>query len=150
MSETPAASSERSTQTATGRRHTLWSSARLMGRATRRLTRITLSLLGAGVLLAAVAWAVLLFQILPRIGDWRDDLAQQATRALGVTVRIGALQGHAEGMWPVLSLHRVELLDEQGRVALSLPEVSARVSLATLSPQALWAGEVRLGRLELV
>ena len=81
MSETPAASSERSTQTATGRRHTLWSSARLMGRATRRLTRITLSLLGAGVLLAAVAWAVLLFQILPRIGDWRQDLAVQATLA---------------------------------------------------------------------
>ncbi len=121
-----------------------------MGRATRRLIRITLSLLGAGVLLAAVAWAVLLFQILPRIGDWRQDLAEQATRALGVTVRIGALQGHAEGMWPVLSLRQVELLDEQGRVALALPEVSARVSLATLSPQALWAGEVRLGRLELV
>ena len=121
-----------------------------MGRATRRLVRITLSLLGAGVLLAAVAWAVLLFQILPRIGDWRQDLAEQATRALGVTVRIGALQGHAEGMWPVLSLRQVELLDEQGRVALALPEVSARVSLATLSPQALWAGEVRLGRLELV
>lgn len=121
-----------------------------MGRATRRLTRITLSLLSALVLLAAVAWAVLLFQILPRIGDWRQDLAEQATRALGVTVRIGALQGHAEGMWPVLSLHRVELLDERGRVALSLPEVSARVSLATLSPQALWAGEVRLDRLELV
>lgn len=121
-----------------------------MGRATRRLTRITLSLLGALVLLAAVAWAVLLFQILPRIGDWRQDLAEQATRALGVTVRIGALQGHAEGMWPVLSLHRVELMDERGQVALSLPEVSARVSLATLSPQALWAGEVRLDRLELV
>ena len=137
-------------QTPTGRRHTMWSSARFMGRATQRLTRITLSLMGAVVLLAAVAWAVLLFQILPRIGDWRQDLAEQATRTLGVTVRIGALQGRAEGMWPVLSLHRVELLDEQGRLALSLPEVSARVSLATLSPQALWAGEVRLGRLELV
>src|SRR5574343_422849 len=149
MSETPA-SSEHSTPANSPRQHPLWSSALFMGRATRRLTRITLSLLSAGVLLAAVAWAVLLFQILPRIGDWRQDLAEQATRALGVTVRIGALQGHAEGMWPVLSLHRVELLDEQGRVALSLPEVSARVSLATLSPQALWAGEVRLDRRELL
>lgn len=132
------------------RRHPLVSSVLLMGRATRRLMWITLSLLGALVLLAGVAWAVLLFQILPRIDDWRQDLAEQATRTLGVTVRIGALKGHAEGMWPVLSLRQVELLDERGQVALSLPEVSARVSLATLSPLALWAGEVRLDRLELL
>lgn len=131
-------------------RHPLWSSTLVVGRAARRLTRVTLSVMGALVLLAAVAWAVLLFQILPRIGEWRQDLAEQATRALGVTVRIGTLQGHADGMWPVLSLRQVELLDDRGQVALSLPEVSARVSLATLSPQALWAGEVRLDRLELV
>lgn len=132
------------------RHHPLWSSALIMGLATRRVVRMGLSLMGAVLLLAAVAWAVLLFQILPRIGDWRQDVAEQATRALGVTVRIGALQGHADGMWPVLSLRQVELLDDRGQVALSLPEVSARVSLATLSPQALWAGEVRLDRLELL
>lgn len=132
------------------RRHALWSSALFMGRATRRLTRITLACLAVILVLAGLAWAVLLWQILPRIGDWRLELAAQATRALGVTVQIGELQGRAEGMWPVLTLRRVALLDEQGRAALSLPEVSARVSLATLSPQALWAGEVRLDRLELV
>lgn len=58
-----------------------------MGLATRRLVRMGLSLMGAVLLLAAVAWAVLLFQILPRIGDWRQDVAEQATRALGVTDR---------------------------------------------------------------
>lgn len=149
MSESPATSAH-PTPAAPPRRHPLWSSALFVGRATRRVTRITLSVLGGLLLLAGVVWAVLLFQILPRIGEWRQDLAEQATRALGVTVRIGALQGQADGMWPVLSLHRVELLDERGQVALSLPEVSARVSLATLSPQALWAGEVRLDRLELL
>lgn len=106
--------------------------------------------LAAVSLLVAVAWGVLLFQILPRVDVWRVDLAEQATRALGVTVRIGRVEGRADGIWPVLTLHQVQLLDTRGQVGLSLPEVSARVSLATLSPQALWSGEVRLDRLTLV
>lgn len=150
MSETPPAQSERSTQTEPRRRHALMSSVFVMGRATQRMVWIAVGLLATLAVLASIAWAVLLFQILPRIDTWRTTLAEQATRALGVTVRIGELQGHAEGIWPVLTMRKVELLDDQGRVALALPEVTGRVSLSTLSPQALWAREVRLGRLELL
>ncbi|RZK99382.1 MAG: AsmA family protein, partial [Rubrivivax sp.] len=102
------------------------------------------------LVMAAVAWWALLFQILPRIGSFREALAQQATKALGVPVHIGAVSGRAEGWSPVLSLKEVALLDERGRVALHLPEVTARISLRSLSPTALWHQEIRLGRLVLV
>ncbi|MGH6645999.1 YhdP family protein [Aquabacterium sp.] len=102
------------------------------------------------LVMAAVAWWALLFQILPRIGQWREALAQQATKALGVPVHIGAVSGRAEGWSPVLSLKEVALLDERGSVALRLPEVTARISPRSLSPTALWRQEVRLDRLVLV
>lgn len=102
------------------------------------------------LLLAAAAWAVLLYQILPRIDEWRDALAQQASRALGVTVQIGRVSGRPEGGWPVLSLTEVRLLDARGQVALRLPEVTARVSPSSLLPTAIWRQEWQLDRLVLV
>ncbi|WP_290874821.1 YhdP family protein [Aquabacterium sp.] len=106
--------------------------------------------MGSVLLVAALAWAALLWQILPRVDQWRPELAEQATRALGVRVQIGQILGHAQGIWPVLSLRDVRLLDAQGRTALRLPEVSARVSLRTLSPMALWQRELVLAQITLV
>lgn len=105
-----------------------------------------------GSLLAvmALAWCVLLWVILPRVGEWRTELAQQATKALGLKVEIRQVLGRADGLWPTLTLQDVRLLEADGRVALSLPTVEARLSLTTLSPQALLDGEVRLDRLTLV
>lgn len=102
------------------------------------------------LLLAATAWAVLLYQILPRIDEWRDVLAQQASRALGVTVQIGRVSGRPEGGWPVLTLNEVRLLDGRGQVALRLPEVTARVSPSSLLPTAIWRQEWQLDRLVLI
>ena len=114
----------------------------------------TLRWLGWGLLgllaIAAVAWAFLLIQILPRVGEWRDELAQQATQALGASVRVGEVVGRADGIWPVLVLREVQILDAQGRVALRLPEVEARLSLSTLAPTALLDRELRLDRLVIV
>ncbi|MDI1259319.1 YhdP family protein [Aquabacterium sp.] len=115
-----------------------------------RVGRWCLLTLAVLLFMAAIAWWALLFQILPRIGSWREALAQQATKALGVPVRIGALSGLAEGWSPVLSLKDVALLDERGSVALRLPEVTARISPSTLWPTVLWRQEVRLDRLVLV
>lgn len=102
------------------------------------------------LLMAGAAWWILLSQILPRIGNWRIDLAQQATKALGVPVQIGELSGQVEGGFPVLTLKAVALLDDRGQPALSLPEVHARVSPASLWPSALWRQEVHVDRLVLV
>ena len=121
-----------------------------LGRLWRKGGRWALALaLGVGMVLA-VAWGLLLFQILPRAADWRDDLAQQATQALGVPVRVGALEGRREGLWPVLVLRQVQLLSGDGRPELTLPEVHVRLSLSTLSPWAWLDGRLRLGELVLV
>lgn len=121
-----------------------------LSQACKRWWRPVAWALGSLLVLASVAWAVLLYQILPRIDDWRDALAQQATRALGVPVQIGRVAGRPEGLWPVLSLAEVRLLDERGQVALRLPEVSVRISPSSFLPQALWRQEWRLDRLIIV
>ncbi|WP_338440687.1 AsmA family protein, partial [uncultured Aquabacterium sp.] len=125
-------------------------SGRWLGRAGSGLLKATAWGVGGLVMLMVVAWAVLLWAILPRVDGWRADLTQQATKALGLKVEIGQVRGRADGIWPTLALQDVRLLDADGRVALSLPEVQARLSLTTLSPQALLDGELRLDRLTLV
>lgn len=102
------------------------------------------------LIMVTVAWSVLLLRILPRADEWRADIARQATLALGLKVEIARVQGHADGIWPTITLDDVRLLDPQGRVALRLPAVEARLSLTTLSPQALLDGELRLDRLVLM
>ena len=124
--------------------------ARWLGRAGSGLVKAMAWGVGGLVVLMGVAWAGLLWGILPRVDGWRADLAQQATKALGLKVEIGEVRGRADGIWPTLALQDVRLLDADGRVALSLPEVDARLSLTTLSPQALLDGELRLDRLTLV
>lgn len=111
--------------------------------------RLAWGLLGACAVLM-LAWAALLWLILPRADQWRLDVAEQATRALGVPVQIGQLHGEAQGLWPVLSLRDVRLLDRQGRVGLRLPQVTARLSPLTLSPMSLWQRQLVLGRLTLL
>ncbi|RCX10782.1 YhdP family protein [Extensimonas vulgaris] len=94
--------------------------------------RWALGLLLAFWLLLAIVWAGLHGWIVPRIGDFRASLEAQATRIVGVPVRIGAITGRSTGLIPSFELSDVTLLDAQGRPALQLP----RVVLA-LSPRAL-------------
>jgi uncharacterized protein (TIGR02099 family) len=83
-----------------------------------------------------MVWGGLHFLIVPRIGEWRPWLEQQASNALGVQVRIGVLTAQSNGLIPSFELREVTLLDTQGREALRLPVV-----LAALSPRsALAAG----------
>ncbi len=105
---------------------------------------------GAGVLLwllvaawavFGVTWLVIHGAIVPRIGELRPQLEAQATRALGVPVRIGFISATSSGLVPSFELRDVLLLDAQARVAVSAPLV-----VATLSPRSL----LRLGFEQLV
>jgi len=60
------------------------------------------------------------------------------------------LSGHVEGGFPVITFKGVDLLDERGKPTLTLPEVQARVSPATLLPSSIWRRELHMGRLVLV
>ncbi|MES2414279.1 MAG: YhdP family protein [Pseudomonadota bacterium] len=84
-------------------------------------------------LLFTASWGVLHGWIVPRIGEFRPRLEQEASKALGVPVRIGQITARSEGLIPSFELRDVVLLDPQGRDALRLPRV-----LAALSPTSLW------------
>ncbi|MEO7160302.1 MAG: YhdP family protein, partial [Polaromonas sp.] len=84
-------------------------------------------------LLFGLSWWVLHGWIVPRISEFRPRLEQQASKALGVPVRIGQITGRSLGAIPSFELHEVTLLDAQGRVAVRLPRI-----LGALSPSSLW------------
>lgn len=107
-----------------------------------------------GVLLLALAgllgltWLVVDAAIVPRIDQWRPEVERHATQALGVKVRIGRLGAERSGVLPKLSLHDVRLLDEQGRAALVLGRIDARLSPLALLQALLWQ-ELPAARLDL-
>ena len=92
--------------------------------------------------LCLTLWLTVYWGILPRIEQWRPQLEAQATRALGVPVRIGAIRAESRGWVPGFELRDVTLLDAQQRPALQLPRVEAR-----LSPASLLAFELRFDQL---
>ena len=90
-------------------------------------------LVASAWLLFGLSWLVLHGWIVPRIAEFRPRLEQQASKALGVPVRIGQITGRSLGAMPSFELHDVTLLDEQGREAVRLPRV-----VGALSPSSLW------------
>lgn len=96
------------------------------------IARILLGLTVAAWLLFGASWAVLHGWIVPRIGEFRPRLELEASKTLGVTVRIGGISTQSGGLIPSFELRDVVLLDMQGREALRLPRV-----LASLSPSSL-------------
>jgi uncharacterized protein (TIGR02099 family) len=90
--------------------------------------RLLLWLLLLAWLVLALAWGALHLFIVPRIEQWRPRIEMQATKALGVPVKIGAMSAQSEGLIPSFELKDVVLLDPQGREALRLPRVVAALS----------------------
>ena len=97
--------------------------------------RVALWLVVTFWLLFGAAWGLLHGWIVPRIEDFRPRLEIQASKALGVPVRIGQITARSEGLIPSFELRDVTLTDASGREALRLPRV-----VAALSPASLWGG----------
>ena len=103
--------------------------------------------LGLGVIAAVwglllLAWLSLHWVILPHLEQWRDTLETHASKALGVSVKLGHIQVRSSGWVPSIELRDVQLLDKQGRAALTLPLVTAAVS-----PQSLLHLDLRFDQL---
>ncbi len=83
-----------------------------------------------------LAWSALHIFIVPRIGDYREVLQQQASRAMGLRIEIGGIS--AQGGWwvPWFEVTDVQLFDREGRKALRLPRV-----LAAVSPRSVLQGQ---------
>ncbi len=116
--------------------------ARLLWRSTKWCARLVLGLLLAAWGLVLVAWLTLHWGILPHIEQWRGPLETQATRALGVPVKLGSIQVRSRGWVPSIELNEVTLLDARGQPALVLPRVTA-----ALSPHSLLRLELRFEQL---
>ena len=88
-------------------------------------------------LASLLAWSALHVFIVPRIGDYREALQQQASRATGMRVEIGSLR--AQGGWwvPWFDVADIRVFDRDGRETLHLPRV-----LAALSPRSLLWGQL--------
>jgi len=102
-----------------------------------KITAVTarwlLGLLIAAWLLLALSVVVLHAWIVPRIGDFRGALEAQASKAIGVPVRIGSITARSEGLFPAFELRDVVLQDADKREALRLVRV-----VASVSPRSLW------------
>ncbi|WP_422823975.1 YhdP family protein [Variovorax robiniae] len=95
--------------------------------------RWMLGLLIAAWLLFALSVVVLHGWIVPRIGEYRAVLEAQASKAIGVPVRIGAITAVSEGLFPTFELRDVVLHDSLNREALKLARV-----VASVSPRSIW------------
>ncbi|MDM0019934.1 YhdP family protein [Variovorax saccharolyticus] len=100
---------------------------------TAATARWLLGLLIGAWLLLALSVAVLHFWIVPRIGDYRGALEAQASRAIGVPVRIGAIAARSGSLFPTVEVRDVVLMDERSQAALRLERV-----VASVSPRSLW------------
>jgi len=94
--------------------------------------RALLWLVAAGWLLFGLSWFVLHGWIVPRIGELRPRLELEASRALGVPVRIGSITARSPGAIPSFELHDVRLFDSAGREAVYLPHLIAALSASSL------------------
>ncbi len=101
---------------------------RLCWRALRWALLLLALLWGLGV----VAWSVLHWAILPHANEWRPWLEKEASKALGVELRIGRITVESGGWMPRMELGDVRVLDASGRPALTLPRVAAVLSAQSL------------------
>ncbi len=102
-----------------------------------KITAVTARwLLGLSIaawLLFALSVLVLHGWIVPRIGNYRSALEIQASRVIGVSVRIGSITAESAGLFPTFELRDVALYDARQREALHLSRV-----VASVSPRSLW------------
>src|SRR4051794_24121422 len=102
-----------------------------------KITAVTarwlLALLFGAWLLLVLSVVVLHVWIVPRIGDYRGALEAQASRAIGVPVRIGSVSAQSGGLFPTIELRDVVLQDSNEQEALRLMRV-----VASVSPRSLW------------
>ncbi|MDO4795480.1 MAG: AsmA-like C-terminal region-containing protein [Brachymonas sp.] len=98
----------------------------------RRLLRVAAWGLGAVAVLLLAALLALHAWILPRINDFRVQVEQSASSALGLRVRVGEIATLKQGLQPAVQLRQLRFLDEAGNEGLHVDAVEAEASLWSL------------------
>jgi uncharacterized protein (TIGR02099 family) len=98
--------------------------------------RVAFATVFAAWSLLLLAWLTLQWGIVPRVGQWKPQIEQRASAALGVPVTIGAIRVQSSGWMPLIELDDVVLAPRQSHAgsgeALRLPKVSATLSARSL------------------
>jgi len=113
------------------RLHWLW--PLLFRPAARRVWRLLGWTILVVWLLLALTVVVLRYAILPRVGEYKAEIEEAASRVVGQQVGIGHIAASWQGLNPNLILDDVRLLDADGEPTFTLSRVEG-----TLSWQSLW------------
>ena len=103
-----------------------------LGKGLRALLELAAVLLLVFWLLVGIAAASFHGLIVPRAPQWRDDVAQLLSRALGAPVRLAGLRAYSDAGVPTLEITGLEIRDRQGEVALSVQHAWASLSTRSL------------------
>src|SRR5467141_4555056 len=94
--------------------------------------RVAARILGWALLalyfLFAAALLSLRYWILPKVAEYRSDIEQSVSKALGQRITIGAIEADWRGLRPELLIADVTVFDHDGRAALTLPAVEATLA----------------------
>lgn len=103
-------------------------SPRLLG----TLLRIVFDLAVLGVALFALLLLALRFAVLPKIEDYRPEIVNQLSAALGHSVTLGQLRAGWDGWNPTLEIQELAVHGRSEEVLLTLPVVRTTVSWQSL------------------
>jgi uncharacterized protein (TIGR02099 family) len=104
---------------------------------------IALKLLVGAYFIFCLLLLTLRYAVLPNIAQYKGDVEQVASKAIGQQVTVSKIQASWRGLRPHFSLDDVVIHDKEGKPALTLPNVSA-----TLSWWSIFVADVRLHKLE--
>lgn len=96
------------------------------------LYSVTTYLLWASVIVVAMVVLSLRYYVLPHAKDYREAIAQYASKAAGQRITIGDIEAGWEGMNPYLDLYKVDLYDARNHPALHLDHVATSMSWLSL------------------
>jgi uncharacterized protein (TIGR02099 family) len=100
-----------------------------------RRRRLLRAVLLAGLtlyFLAGAAFLMLRYAVLPHVDGWREDIAAQASEAVGLPVSIGRIEADWSGLRPRLHLRQLVVSDADGAAALTLERVDATFAWTSL------------------
>jgi uncharacterized protein (TIGR02099 family) len=103
-----------------------------------RLLKLVAAVLISAYFVAALGVLGLRYLVLPRIDEYRPQLAALLSRSLGQQVTVGHVAASWQGVHARVAVEEVRLHDRQGRLALSLPRIEGAIGWRSLL-----AGEVR-------
>jgi len=80
------------------------------------------------LILIVMAALTLRFAIFPNIDQYKDDIAQYASKSMSQKITIGDIVTGWDGISPLVNLHNIDVYDGENRVALHLNNVETSLS----------------------